>query len=212
MKKRKVYDISPVLSVQTAVFPGDTAFSRKEELSFAKGDHFALSSITSTVHIGAHTDAPNHYHPKGAGIDQRDLDFYLGTCQVITVELPRGKRIAPNDIEVEIKAQRILFKTNSFPDPNHWNHDFNSLSPELIEMLAKKQVKLVGLDTPSVDPADAKELISHHAIYKNDMAILEGIILNQVNDGLYTLIALPLKIKDGDASPVRAILLEGELS
>ena len=109
---------------------------------------------------------------------------------------------------IEIKATRILFKTNSFNDPNTWHNHFNALSVELVKYLAEKDVKLIGIDSPSVDLADDKELQAHHEIAKNDMAILEGIILTDVEDGLYDLIALPLKIKDADASPVRAVLLE----
>ena len=143
-------------------------------------------------------------------MESRDLQFYMGPCQVITIEKPRGERIFVKDVEkvcTNLQAPRILFKTNSFPNPNKWNDDFNSLSAELIDCFAKRGVRLVGIDTPSVDPATDKELSSHKAIYKNDMAILEGIVLIDVPDGIYNLVALPLKIKGADASPVRAILI-----
>jgi len=205
------FDISPALSSETAVFPGDTPFSKKTVCNFEEQTPYLVSCIQSTVHIGAHTDAPNHYHKDGASIDERPLDYYLGTAQVLSVNLKPESRITPKDIEgVEILAERILFKTNSFPNPNRWNADFNALSPELITYLAKKNVKLVGIDTPSVDLANDTELKTHHAIYKHDLAILEGILLNHVPDGIYTLIALPLKIKGADASPVRAILLKDD--
>lgn len=204
---RKVWDISPLISEKTAVFPGDTKFEREVLLDQMKGDNLDLSTIKTTVHIGAHTDAPNHYDKNGVGIDKRDINIYLGTAQVISVETTG--RIKLNDIEnTEIKASRVLFKTNSFNDPNLWHNSFNALSVELVQYLAKKNVILIGIDTPSVDLADDKELQAHHEIAKNDMAILEGILLSDVEDGLYDLIALPLKIKDADASPVRAVLLE----
>ena len=107
----------------------------------------------------------------------------------------------------DIKAPRVLFRTDSFSKPDQWNDDFNSLSPELIDWLSSLGVRLVGIDTPSVDPSDSKDLPSHQALYRNDMAVLEGILLSEVPDGLYNLIALPLRIKGADASPVRAILL-----
>ncbi len=202
-------DISPIITPKIAVFPGDTEFKRDILLDFKTGYNLLLSSITSTVHLGAHTDAPNHYHPDGDDIASRDLNFYIGNCQIITVNIERGKRIYPHDIKnVKIEAPRIIFKTGSFPDPDNWNHDFNSLSPELISYLVGKKVILVGIDTPSVDPADSKELETHNTIYKNNLAILEGVVLEDVSDGNYILIALPLKIKEGDASPVRAILLK----
>jgi arylformamidase len=102
----------------------------------------------------------------------------------------------------------VLISTGSFPDPDSWNNDFNSLSPELIDDLATKGVKLLGIDTPSVDPADSKGLESHQAIFRHDLCVLEGLILNRVPAGRYTLVALPLRLKDADASPVRAILME----
>lgn len=200
-------DISPTINPDIAVFTGDTTFSREILLDFKKKDNLLLSSINSTVHLGAHVDAPNHYHPDGEDIATRDLNFYMGKCQVIEVNIEHGKRIYPQDIEnVKILAPRVLFKTNSFPNPYKWNDNFNSLSPELIDYLAKQKVILIGIDTPSVDPFDSKNLESHNEIYKNNLAILEGIILTDVQTNIYNIICLPLKIKDCDASPVRAIL------
>lgn len=201
----KIWDISPLISEKIAVFPGDQKFQRNISMSFPK-DHLTLSSLFTTVHLGAHADATNHYHAKGEGIDKRDLSLYLGNCQVIQVS-PKGGRILPQEIQ-EIQSKRILFRTDSFPNPDSWNGDFRSLSPELIEHLHRNGVVLVGIDTPSVDPADSKDLESHQALWKTKMAVLEGLTLNQVSPGIYSLIALPLPIKDSDASPVRAILLE----
>ncbi len=199
-------DISPVLRPGIAVFPGDTRFEREIAMSFKEGQHLDLSSIKTTLHVGAHTDAPSHYHADGKTIEERSLTHYLGSCQVIEVK-GNPERIFPKDLSEELKAPRILFRTNSFPNPDKWNDDFSALSPELIKFLKTKNVVLVGIDTPSVDPAKDETLASHKAIYESDMAILEGIILTHVKPGLYQLIALPLKIEGGDASPVRAVLL-----
>jgi len=208
LENLKIIDISPLVHEQTAVFPGDTAFSRQETLSYEKGHNLRLSSMKTTLHIGAHTDAPSHYHPHGMTMEKRSLDFYLGPCQVIEVICPQGERIKLEHLQSEIKSQRILFKTGSFPDPDQWNDDFNSLSIELLKSLHSMKVKLVGIDTPSVDPADDKNLLCHNFIFQNDMAILEGIVLDHVEAGNYQLIALPLKLERADASPVRAVLIE----
>lgn len=207
----KIFDISPEISKHIAVFPGDVPFERNISFDFTNGENLLLSSINSTLHLGAHADAPNHYHPKGEGIASRDLHYYLGPTQVIKINIEKGKRIVLNDIKhLSITKKRLLFCTDSFKDPNNWNSDFNSLSVEIIEYLHQKGVILVGIDTPSIDPENCKDLLSHNAIYKNNMAILEGLVLNHIPEGIYTLVALPLKIKDADASPVRAILIEGE--
>lgn len=206
---QKIYDISPVICENTAVFPGDQKFSRKVSLDFKNQDNLLLSAISTTVHIGAHTDAPNHYHPEAEGMSDRSLHYYLGSAQVISVNLARKSRILVEHIKhLKITSKRILFKTNSFPNPNNWNHDFCSLSAEIVDYLAKQGVILVGIDTPSIDLSDDKILESHNRVFKNKMAILEGIVLDQVKDGNYFLISLPLKIQSADASPVRAILLD----
>lgn len=205
---KEIIDISPNVSSEIAVFPGDQKYSRVESLSFEKGHNLRLSSITTTLHLGAHTDAPSHYHRDGITMEKRDLSLYMGEAQVIEVDAPKGERILFEHLKSEVNSKRILLKTNSFPDPNQWINDFNSLSKSLLETLIQKGVKLIGIDTPSVDPADDKELLAHNLIYENDLAILEGIVLENVKEGHYQLIALPLRLEGSDASPVRAILLK----
>lgn len=203
----KIYDITPLVSPELAVFPGDTSYENPFLMSFSKGDHLSLSKIHSTVHLGAHADAPSHYHPKGEAIESRDLKLYFGKTQVITVKTSANHRITPQDFSIDIQAPRVLFKTNSFPNPDQWNSDFMALSCELILFLKSKNVKLVGIDTPSVDLSEDKVLEVHNEIYRSNLAILEGVVLTEVPDGIYDLIALPLKLKGAEASPVRAILL-----
>lgn len=203
---KEIYDITPLVSEQIAVFPGDTPFQRESLLSIQKGDNIDLSAIKTTVHLGAHADAENHYGAQRPGIDQKDVRVYMGDCQVVEVGTAFGARITLHDFDLKkINASRVLFKTNSF-DPNQWRKDFVALSPEVITALAEKGVILVGIDTPSIDPADSKNLESHQAILKHNISVLEGLLLTEVAEGIYQLIALPLKIKDADASPVRAIL------
>tara|TARA_Y100001934_G_scaffold247242_1_gene306890 strand:- start:48 stop:674 length:627 start_codon:yes stop_codon:yes gene_type:complete len=203
----QLIDISPLVSPEIGVWPGDTPFSREVLMDMQGGDNLTLSTIRTTVHLGAHADAPNHYATHGQGISDRDLDYYYGLCQVIRADLPRGERIMPVHIRERIVAQRVLIYTGSFPDPTQFNTDFNSLSPELVDMLYQQGVRLIGIDTPSIDLFDDKELLSHNAIAKNDMAVLEGLVLNDVEPGEYTLVALPLKLQGCDASPVRAALV-----
>lgn len=206
---QEIIDISPLISQSLAVFPGDTPFSEEFLMDMNHGDNLTLSKITTTVHLGAHTDAPSHYSANGQSIEARDLHFYMGPVQVVEVNLQPQSRIALSHIKhIKISAERILFKTKSFPNPNSWTNDFNALSPEVVDYLASKNIILIGIDTPSVDLATDKELIAHNAIYKNNIAILEGIILDHVAEGLYDLVALPLKIKGADASPVRAVLIK----
>lgn len=203
-----IYDISPLISSKTAVFPGDVEFQRKVSMDFSQGDHISLSAIVSTLHLGAHADAPSHYHSQGKSIDQCDLHIYLGRCQVVDVSSFRGE-LQPSVLEgLEIQAPRVLFKTNSIVSTDHWQNDFTFLSPALVKKLSEQNVKLIGIDTPSMDHAQSKTLDGHQAFYQQGISILEGLVLENVPAGIYYLIALPLKIKDGEASPVRAILMD----
>jgi arylformamidase len=203
----KLIDISPTLSPRTAVWPGDQRLERKVLCSIADGANIELSSVTTTVHIGAHADAPIHYHPQGQGISERPLERYYGPCQVMQVDVQRGERITTDHLLAPVTAPRVLFRTDSFPDPDRFTEDFASLSPGLVDHLAAQGVVLVGIDTPSIDPFSSKALESHQAIYANDLAVLEGLVLSHVEPGAYTLIALPLKLQGADASPVRAALI-----
>ncbi len=203
-------DISPVISSATAVWPGDVPFSRAVALDMQKGDNLTLSAITTTLHIGAHADAPSHYARHGEAIGERDLELYYGPCEVIRVAVGRGERITPAHLRgARLATPRVLLHTGTFPDPNHFNTDFASLSPELVDELAERGVRLIGIDTPSVDLFADRDLLAHNAVQRHGMAVLETIVLDHVAPGAYTLIALPLKLADGDASPVRAALLRG---
>lgn len=204
----KVYDLTPVINERLAVFPGDVGYSREISLDFPKGHHLQLSSFRTTFHLGAHADSSSHYSAKGEGVDKRALSSFAGRAQVVRVQVSRGERVLPKHVTTEIRAPRVLFHTGTFPDPAHWNSDFASLSPELIEFLHGKGVKLVGIDTPSVDPEDSKALESHQALSRTGMAVLEGLLLERVSEGIYTLAALPLPFEGADASPVRALLFE----
>jgi arylformamidase len=203
-----LYDITPVISPALRVWPGDTPPSREVLLDMKRGANLTLSTLRATVHLGAHADAPSHYGADAPSIEARSLDSYLGPCQVVRVDVGRGVRIAPEDLYSGVKCERILFATGTYPDPNRFNEDFAALSPQLIEQLARQGVKLVGIDTPSVDLFDSKDLPSHQACLRHDLAILEGIVLDGVPEGAYELIALPLKLQGFDASPVRAVLRE----
>lgn len=204
-------DISPLISERTAVFPGDTTYSRSIAMDMQKGDHLGLSAITTTLHIGAHVDAPNHYSKNGEGIATRELEYYYGPCQVEEILTATDKRITLEDWNKrKILAPRVLLKTCSFVNPDDWHNNFHAFSPELIEFLAAGGVKLIGIDTPSIDPATDKKLLSHQSVAKHNLAILEGVVLNSVTPGLYTLMALPLKLEAADASPVRAVLIKGK--
>ena len=213
-----LYDISPPLGPETAVFPGDTPRAREIVLDLARGDTVTLSSLRSTCHLGAHVDAPSHYDPAGAAIGDRPLAPFIGPCRVVHVEVSRGDLVTTAMARAALAAdtgrgpdgrlgvERILFATATYPDPTEFTTDFAALSPDLVDWLAGEGVTLVGVDTPSIDPADSKDLPAHQAVRRHDLNILEGVVLSHVEPGLYELIALPLRLAEFDGSPVRAVL------
>jgi arylformamidase len=202
----RLYDISPRVTPRLGVWPGDTPPSREILLDLSRGDSVTLSTLRATAHLGAHADAPSHYGVDAPDIASRDLGLYLGPCDVIHVGVGRGTRVEVSDLPRLPTTPRVLLATGTFPDPDRWNDDFAALAPGLVERLAARGVRLIGIDTPSVDLMGSKDLPAHQAFLRNDMAILEGLVLGQVPDGQYELIALPLALEGFDASPVRAVL------
>ncbi len=201
-----IYDISPPISEHLEVWPGDTPPVRNVLLDMTRGDNITLSSLRTTLHVGAHADAPSHYGRDAESIERRSLDYYLGPCQVMRVSVPPATRVSQSMLPGNVQAPRLLIATGTYPDPNDFNTDFAALDPDLVDALHRQGVILVGIDTPSVDLFDSKELPSHKRFLQNDMAIMEGLVLSDVPEGLYELIALPLKLVGFDASPVRAVL------
>jgi arylformamidase len=202
-----LYDLSPTIRPGFPVWPGDTAFESRLTWSIAQGASVNLSAVTTTPHLGSHADAPFHTEERGEGISGMPLDRYLGLCRVVKV--PPQPLIEPRHLEgVDLASPpRLLFKSESVRDRNRsFPERFTALALETASLLAERGVLLVGMDTPSVDPFDSKTLDAHHALFRGGIAILEGLVLDGVPEGIYELIALPLRIEGLDASPVRAVL------
>lgn len=201
-----IWDISPLLSPSTPVWPGDTSYSAETTWEISGDCPVHVSRVTMSTHTGAHCDAPSHYDPKGMTIDAVPLDAYLGPCRVI--HCIGAARIEPRHIENHLAGipPRVLLRTCQAAHQHAWNAYFSSMAPETIDLLARHGVRLVGIDTPSLDPQESKSMDAHHAVRAHGMAILEGVVLDAAPAGDYELIALPLKLAGLDASPVRAIL------
>ena len=202
----RIIDITPRVDSSIAVWPGDTPYALQWVARMDQGASCNVSSITTTPHVGAHADGPLHFLVDGPPIGDVDLDPYLGRCRVVDVTgVPAVTEDAVFGMDLGSVA-RVLFKTGTFPDPLSWNPDFAYLDPGFVRRLGKLGIRLVGIDTPSVDPMDSKTLPAHHALVEMGMRNLEGLDLSQVEPGDYELIALPLRLADADSSPVRAVL------
>ena len=203
---RQLWDISPPLDTATPPFPGDTPYQQRWAARIGPGCPVNVSAITLSPHLGAHADAPLHYGADAPAIGHVDLEPYLGPCRVIHA-IGKGALVGPDHLQhhsVDLPA-RVLIRTCATA-PTAWTSTFSAFAPAVIEWLADRGVRLVGIDTASVDPADSKTLDSHQRLLARDMRVLENLVLDDVPEGDYELIALPLKLTSACASPVRAVL------
>ena len=206
---RRIWDISPAIGPGFPVFPGDAPFALRWTWSIGPGCPVNVSELVLSPHTGSHTDAPLHYDAAGAAIADVPLDLYLGRCRVVHA-IDAGPLVEPRHVEAALQGapERVLIRTAQRARIDAWDPGFAAIAPATVDRLHASGVRLIGVDTPSLDPADSKTLDSHQRVRAHGMAILEGIVLDDVPAGDYELIALPLKIRGGDASPVRAVLRE----
>ncbi len=204
---KRIWDISPPVHAGSPVFPGDTPYSQHWVASLSPGCPVNVSAITWSPHTGAHADAPLHYEPGGAAIGQVDLHPFLGPCRVIHA-MSCGPQVLPEHLahaQAGLPA-RVLVRLYERMPQEHFDEALPAFAPQTIAWLADRGVVLVGTDSASVDAAESKTLDSHQVLRQRGLRVLENLLLDEVPQGDYELIALPLKLMGADASPVRAIL------
>lgn len=203
-----IYDITRTVSPTTHPWPGDTAYGLEPVMKIAEGESVNLMTMTTTCHIGTHADAYYHYLDDGEHPATMPLEHYIGKARVVRVDKRDGALTLADFEHVDLNGgERLLIHSHvsDLPD-EQWPETIPYLSVELIEHLAKLNYKLIGLDSPSVDAFDSKDLPCHHALRQYGLVNLEHLLLADVPDGDYELIALPLKLDLACGSPVRAIL------
>jgi arylformamidase len=204
---QRLWDISPPVAAGSPVFPGDTPYRQDWAASIAPGCPVNVSTITLSPHVGAHADAPLHYDPAGAPVGLLDLGPYLGPCRVIHAigvrPLVQWAHIAH---AADALPPRVLVRTYERMPVADWDPGLAAFAPDTVSRLADAGVQLIGIDSASIDPAQSKTLDSHQVIRSRGLRVLENLVLDDVPEGDYELIALPLKLTTADASPVRAVL------
>jgi arylformamidase len=203
---KRLWDISPLVAPDAPIFPGDEPYALRWTARLSPDCPVNLSALTMSPHVGAHADAPLHYANGVASAAEVDLHAYLGPCRVIHAigcgPLIRIEHLAHAAADL---PERVLVRCMQRAD-SVWNPDFTAYAPETVAWLAERGVRLIGLDTPSVDPASSKTLDSHQQLLRLNLRVLENLVLDDVPEGDYELIALPLKLAGACASPVRAVL------
>ncbi len=206
MPPKTLWDISPTVSPEAPIFPGDEPYRLNWTARLSPDCPVNLSALTMSPHVGAHADAPLHYANDAADAASVALDAYLGPCRVIHA-IGCGPLIRIEHLQhaAEGLPPRVLVRCCERAD-TVWNPEFSAFAPETVAWLAARGVRLIGLDTPSVDPGSSKSLDSHQQLLRLDLRVLENLVLDEVPEGDYELIALPLKLAGACASPVRAVL------
>lgn len=206
---QRLWDISPPVQPGAPVFPGDTPYQQQWTARIGPGCPVNVSAITLSPHVGAHADAPLHYDPTGLAAGALELTPYLGRCRVVHAmgcgPLVEWRHLAH---AAQGLPPRVLVRTCVRMPVDHWDSALSAYAPDTVARLADLGVLLVGIDTASIDPADSKTLDSHQVIRQRGLRVLENLVLDDVPEGDYELIALPLKLMTADASPVRAVLRE----
>ncbi|NGQ96177.1 arylformamidase [Brevibacillus sp. SYP-B805] len=199
-------DISRRLETGVPTWPGDTPFSYEVSWTKEQSGSVNVGRLTMSIHTGTHIDAPFHFDNDGRKAIELDLQRYVGRARLI--DLSGKASIGASDVAgFDLDGvERLLLRTGSWVDPERFPDAITYLRADLAPYLAGKGIRLIGVDVPSVDPLDSKELAAHHSLHRHDIHILEGLLLDHVEPGDYELIALPLPLAEADGSPVRAVL------
>ncbi len=218
-----IYDISQTLRASLPVWPGDGAFECRVTAEVAAGSSVTLHRFAMSSQSGTHAESARHVRDDSASLDELELGVFWGLCAVVDVSAGVGPVLA-SEVLSKLSAlvsdsasassaassvassARLLLRTFAKPNWSTWPADFRPIASGLIDEIASRGCRLIGTDAPSIDPASSKTLEAHHAAHRARMAILEGLVLDQIPEGIYELVALPLPIKAVEATPVRAVL------
>lgn len=207
-----IYDISVTLGEESFPFPGDPPFCKEMLLSMKNGEPCDVSRLSISAHTGAHIDTPSHFIPGANTLDDYQAGNFILPTRVIPIadkQSIKAEHLRNLDIN---PGYALLFRTDNSETGRCrcgvFSEHFVHLTPEAAAVCVDKKAGLVGLDYISIEKYDDESFPVHRKLLGNGILILEGIDLKNVPPGCYTLICLPLKIKGGEASPVRAVLLE----
>jgi len=201
-------DVSLLIHEDMLFWPNDPKFEREWVSEISKGRHVNLSKLTLGSHTGTHVDAPFHFIADGKTVELLDIRKFYGVAKVF--EVKNDKKILLSEIkDFDIEENDIvLFKTKNSKLllENRFHDDYVGLSLESAIYLAEKKIKTVGIDYLSIGPRGDEGREVHKVLLGNEIGIIEGLNLLNVKEGKYFIVALPLNIKGGEGSLVRAIL------
>lgn len=208
--KKALIDISVPVSAETPRWPGSPAFESTRWLDLDRGDVATDTTISCSVHLGTHIDAPAHFLRGGATVDTIALETLVGRCWVL--DIPKVGAIGSEELAAAWPpehVERVLLRT---PNSAYWStaggrfvEDFAAVSATGASWLVERGIQLIGIDYLSIqrfaDPPD-----THLILLGAGVVILEGLDLQNVPAGPYDLLCLPVRLHGTEAAPVRAVL------
>jgi arylformamidase len=208
----RLIDVSRPVRTGTPVWPGDAPCCVRWTMLRSEGSSVNVAELSMSAHTGTHADGPFHVSDGGVRIGAAPLESYVGPARVVDVRDCRGVIDGDTLLRVlgpENWPERVLFRTGAWTDPDVFPTAFAAFAPGAAMMLVGAKIRLVGTDAPSIDPFDSKDLPAHNTFAAGGVAIVENLLLDHVEPGDYELVALPLRLEEADASPVRAVLRRG---
>lgn len=199
-------DISQPLNENIAHWPEDTPFRYGIPITKEMSGSVNIGQITTSTHIGTHVDAPFHFSSDGKRILDMDINRYIGHCKLIDLRDFSAIDEAALKSKQIGHIERLLIRTALPNMPDRFPEEVAPITPDGAAYMKTLGVKLIGVDTPSVDAITSKTLEGHHALCQHDIYILENVMLDGIAEGDYELIALPLALEHADGSPVRAVI------
>jgi arylformamidase len=204
----RLIDVTVPLSTQLPVFPGDPLVLVEATDRIADGAACNLTRLVLGTHAGTHVDAPFHFEPDGDTVDHLPLEVLMGRARVVEVGTRGpvdGAFLAALDLH---GVTRLLLKTPASGQLRRGllPADFAHLTPEAASGLVAAGVRLVGIDSPSVERSGGAGFIVHHTLLRAGVIIVENLDLSNVTPGEYDLACLPLLVAGADGAPARVVL------
>ncbi|MGD1001086.1 MAG: cyclase family protein [Candidatus Brocadiia bacterium] len=202
-------DVSVPIVTGMAHWPSDPPVSVELYKFPEKGDRSTVSLLRMGSHTGTHMDAPRHFLPGSAGVDETPLEFLIGPYQVADCRGLKSislRQVTGLDVPA---APRVLFRTDNserVASRNEFFTDYVAVETSAAKWLVEQGAVLIGVDGLSIDPYHAPNPGAHLAVLEAGKVVVEGLCLAGIEAGRYELICLPLRIKGCDGSPVRALL------
>lgn len=211
-KNKKIFDISINISKDAIYYPDDDYFKISKISDLNNNDICTTNKLEMSTHTGTHLDFPSHFIKNGKNIEDFHINHFFFKAIIITIEnneyIEKKNFINYNLSNIDA----VLFKTknsiNGLVTDSKFTQNYIYLKEDAADYLVEKKIKLVGIDYLSIEKYNSNDYYIHNVLLKNNILILESINLKDIIENEYLLICLPLKIKNCEASPVRAVLIQ----